>query len=64
MLHFAQTEMVFVPVWGWLILDLVPKPLTLVGGAIIFSAVVGKAWYDASAGRKNEFTAAPDVPLL
>lgn len=61
---FAQTEMVFVPVWGWLILDLVPKPLTLVGGAIIFSAVVGKAWYDASAGRKNEFTAAPDVPLL
>jgi drug/metabolite transporter (DMT)-like permease len=61
---FAQTEMVFVPIWGWLILDLVPKPLTLVGGAIIFSAVVGKAWYDAAAGRKNEFTTAPDVPLL
>ncbi len=61
---FAQTEMVFVPVWGFLILDLTPKPLTLLGGAIIFGAVVGKAWYDAAAGRKNEFTAAPDVPLL
>ena len=61
---FAQTEMVFVPIWGWLILDLVPKPLTMVGGAIIFAAVVGKAWYDAAAGRKSDFTAAPDVPLL
>lgn len=61
---FAQTEMVFVPVWGFLILDLTPKPLTLLGGAIIFGAVVGKAWYDAAAGRKNEFTTAPDVPLL
>ncbi|MEN9644276.1 MAG: hypothetical protein RL238_945 [Actinomycetota bacterium] len=61
---FAQTEMVFVPIWSWLILDLVPKPLTVVGGAIIFSAVVGKAWYDAAAGRRSEFTPAPDVPLL
>lgn len=61
---FAQTEMVFVPIWGYLVLDLKPKPLTLLGGAIIFSAVVGKAWYDASAGRRNEFTTAPDVPLL
>ncbi len=61
---FAQTEMVFVPIWGWLVLDLVPKPLTLVGGAIIFAAVVGKAWYDAAAGQRSDFTPAPDVPLL
>jgi drug/metabolite transporter (DMT)-like permease len=61
---FAQTEMVFVPIWAWLVLDLVPKPLTMVGGAIIFAAVVGKAWYDAAAGRRSDFTRAPDVPLL
>ncbi len=61
---FAQTEMVFVPIWSWLVLDLVPKPLTMLGGAIIFSAVVGKAWYDAATGRRSDFTAAPDVPLL
>ena len=61
---FAQTEMVFVPIWGLIILDLRPKPLTVVGGAIIFAAVVGKAWYDAASGRRNDFTTAPDVPLL
>jgi drug/metabolite transporter (DMT)-like permease len=61
---FAQTEMVFVPIWGLIVLDLRPKPLTVVGGAIIFAAVVGKAWYDAAGGRRNDFTTAPDVPLL
>jgi drug/metabolite transporter (DMT)-like permease len=61
---FAQTEMVFVPIWGFIILDLQPKPLTLLGGAIIFASVVGKAWYDAASGRRNDFTTAPDVPLL
>jgi drug/metabolite transporter (DMT)-like permease len=61
---FAQTEMVFVPIWGFIILDLRPKPLTLLGGAIIFASVVGKAWYDAASGHRNEFTTAPDVPLL
>lgn len=61
---FAQTEMVFVPIWAFLVLDMTPKPLTIVGGAIIFFAVVGKAWYDASVGNKVEFTTAPDVPLL
>jgi drug/metabolite transporter (DMT)-like permease len=61
---FAQTEMVFVPIWGAIVLDLHPKPLTLLGGAIIFAAVVGKALYDASGGRPNDYTTAPDVPLL
>ena len=61
---FAQTEMVFVPIWGAIVLGLHPKPLTLLGGAIIFAAIVGKAIYDASGGRPNDFTTAPDVPLI
>jgi drug/metabolite transporter (DMT)-like permease len=61
---FAQTEMVFVPIWGFVMLGLQPKPLTILGGAIIFAAVVGKAVYDANEGRRSEYTTAPDVPLL
>lgn len=61
---FAQTEMAFVPIWGILLLDLHPTVLTLVGGAIIFAAVVGKAIYDMTQGKKNEFPAAPDMPVL
>jgi drug/metabolite transporter (DMT)-like permease len=61
---FAQTEMVFVPIWGFIMLGLRPKPLTLLGGAIIFAAVVGKALYDAAEGRRNDYTTAPDLPLL
>jgi drug/metabolite transporter (DMT)-like permease len=44
---FAQTEMLFVPVWAFLLLSERPKPATLIGGAIIFSAVLGKALLDA-----------------
>ena len=47
---FAQTEMVFVPLWVFLVLGDAPKPATIVGGAIIFSAVVGKAILDTSPG--------------
>ena len=61
---FAQVEMVFVPIWGWLWLDLSPKPLTIVGGAVIFASIVGKAVYDSAAGRHSEFTTAPDLPVL
>ena len=61
---FAQTEMVFVPIWGFVMLGLTPAPLTLLGGAIIFGAVVGKAVYDANEGRRSDYTTAPDVPLL
>lgn len=61
---FAQAEMVFVPIWGALLLDLTPKPLTLLGGAIIFVAVVGKAVFDARSQGRTEYTPAPDLPLL
>ena len=46
---FAQTEMLFVPVWAFLVLSERPAAATLVGGAIIFSAVIGKALLDARA---------------
>lgn len=61
---FTQTEMAFAPLWGVLLLDLHPKGWTIVGGAIIFSAVVGKAVYDSTRGVPPDFVAVPDVPLL
>ena len=47
---FAQTEMVFVPLWAFLVLGEAPKAATVFGGAIIFAAVVGKAILDTSPG--------------
>lgn len=47
---FAQTEMVFVPLWVFLVLSEAPKPATVAGGAIIFAAVVGKAILDIAPG--------------
>jgi drug/metabolite transporter (DMT)-like permease len=44
---FAQTEMLFVPIWALIVLDERPSTQSLVGGAIIFTAVVGKALLDA-----------------
>ena len=43
----AQSEMAFVPFWIFLRFSEVPKPWTLLGGAIILTAVVGKAVLDA-----------------
>jgi drug/metabolite transporter, DME family len=40
---FAQTETVFAPIWVFLRFGERPKPLTLVGGAIILIAVLGQA---------------------
>ncbi|MDO8392417.1 MAG: DMT family transporter [Actinomycetota bacterium] len=61
---FAQTEMVFVPVWAFVVLHDRPAALTVLGGCIIFSAVIGKALYDAAGGRRTDYTVAPDVPLM
>jgi drug/metabolite transporter (DMT)-like permease len=36
----AQTETVFAPVWGWLLLDEVPGAATIVGGGVIAVAVI------------------------
>lgn len=43
----AQSEMVFVPLWIFLAFNEVPKSWTLLGGAIILTAVVGKAVLDS-----------------
>jgi len=43
----AQSETALVPLWIFFAFDEVPKRLTLVGGAIILTAVIGKAILDA-----------------
>jgi drug/metabolite transporter, DME family len=52
---FAQTEMLFVPIWALLVLSERPRATSLVGGTIIFAAVIGKAVLDARpvAGRRQ-----------
>ncbi len=54
---FAQTEMVLVPVWAFLILHDRPAGTTLVGGAIIVVAIVGKAVIDSR-------TSAPQLRVM
>ena len=44
---FAQTEMLFVPLWAFLVLSEQPTTTSLIGGLVIFAAVLGKAAYDA-----------------
>lgn len=44
---YAQTEMVLVPIWAFIVLAERPATSTLVGGTIIMAAVVGKALLDA-----------------
>lgn len=44
---FAQTEMMLVPVWAFLLLAERPTASTVIGGTVIMVAVVGKAVLDA-----------------
>ena len=63
---FAQAEMVFVPVWAFLVLGNRPTALTIMGGVVIFAAVVGKAWFDSrQPGHELDgHLVTPDVPLM
>jgi drug/metabolite transporter, DME family len=54
---FAQTEMVLVPVWAFLVLAERPATTTLIGGTIIMLAVVGKAVLDAQEQRERPVSA-------
>ena len=55
---FAQTETVFVPMWIFLWFSERPRATTLIGGAIILAAVLGKALIDARSTRAAE----PSLP--
>jgi drug/metabolite transporter, DME family len=57
---FAQSETVFVPVWIFVFLGERPKPATLVGGAIILAAVLGKALLDARPGADIDHGPPPE----
>ena len=48
---FAQTETVFVPLWVFLKFSEQPTRQTLLGGALILVAVVGKAVLDNREAR-------------
>jgi drug/metabolite transporter (DMT)-like permease len=54
---FAQTEMVLVPVWSITLLGERPKTMVLLGGCIIFVAILGKAIYDARTANQAPVTA-------
>ncbi len=71
---FAQTEMVLVPIWGFLVLSERPKFTTLIGGSIIVAAIMVKAVSDArhepagfgpAEGLEDDLSPTPvaDVPL-
>ncbi len=49
----AQTETIFGPVWVWLAFGETPSAATLVGGAVIFAAVVAMALSGAAAPAPN-----------
>jgi DME family drug/metabolite transporter len=49
----AQTETIFGPVWVWLAFGETPAPATLVGGAVILTAVVAMASSGAGAPAPN-----------
>ncbi|MGA0894956.1 MAG: DMT family transporter [Ilumatobacteraceae bacterium] len=61
MIVFSQTETIAVPILAYVILDLAPKPLTIVGGMIILVAVVGKAVYDTAIGHRGSYLPPGDV---
>ena len=46
---FGQGEAVFIPIWVFLKFHERPQPATLIGGAIVLGAVIGKAVVDARA---------------
>jgi drug/metabolite transporter (DMT)-like permease len=39
----ALTETVLAPIWVWLVINEIPSVLTLLGGAVVLSAVVSQA---------------------
>jgi drug/metabolite transporter (DMT)-like permease len=61
---FAQTEMVLVPVWAFVVLAERPAPTTLAGGTVILAAVVGKALLDARHEARLAAANPPPEPHL
>ncbi len=56
---FAQSETVFVPIWVYIVLSEKPKATTVLGGAIILTAVIGKAVLDARPGADHALEPGP-----
>jgi len=52
----AQTETIFGPIWVWLAFGETPAATTLIGGVIIFVAVISMAAAGAGAPMPNAAT--------
>jgi drug/metabolite transporter (DMT)-like permease len=59
MVVFAQTETIFVPVWTYVFLAETPSGTSMLGGAIILAAVIGKAVYDATRAHVHDAATVP-----
>ena len=50
----SLSEVMLAPIWVWMFLDEIPDKLTLLGGAIILSALVGTAVAKINRGQVPE----------
>lgn len=61
----AQTETVFAPLWGWLVLDELPAPATVLGGLVIVLAVIAagvmSAWERPAAALETNSRGVDDA---
>ena len=55
----AQTETVFGPIWVWLLFGEAPASTTLIGGAIIFIAVIAMG-----VCQRRRDAACPDIGVV
>ena len=60
----AQTETIFGPIWVWLAFDEKPDVATLIGGAVIFAAVVSMALTGVSPTRPKAANGQEEQALL
>lgn len=54
-----MSEVILAPIWVWIFWDETPSNLTLIGGALVLSAVFGQAVYVMTRGRNRDLSPQP-----